>query len=142
MADAITLHLLKKKKLHHLIEVDSAGTNGYHIGEMADKRAIRTALKHGVDLQYHRARRITSKDIETYNVIYTMAEDVHDQVMRLVKRHEDLHKVKWFMDEITPGKKQSVPDPWYGNEAGFQPVFDLIYTGCENIVKRIELDID
>jgi protein-tyrosine-phosphatase len=39
-----------------------------------------------------------------------------------------------------PGKKQSVPDPWYGDEAGFQPVYELIYSGCERIVHQIEKD--
>ncbi len=142
MADAITLHLLKQMKKSHLIEVDSAGINGYHVGETADKRAIRTALKNGVDLQYHRARRITSKDIAEYDIIYAMADDVHYQVMQLVKRQEDLHKIKWFMDEIVPGKKQSVPDPWYGDEEGFKPVFDLIYTGCHHIVQKIIQETD
>ncbi len=140
MADAIMLHLISQRGLADKVEVDSAGTNGYHTGEQADKRAIRTAIRNRIDLQYHRARKITSKDISEYDVIYTMADDVHYEVMRLVKRQEDLHKIKWFMDELMPGKKHSVPDPWYGDEAGFQPVFDLIYTVCEKIVKRLEMD--
>lgn len=140
MADAITLHLLKQRKLDHLVKVDSAGTNGYHIGETADKRAIRTTMKHGIDLQYHRARRISSADLEDYDVIYTMADDVHYQVQKLLKRQQDIHKLKWFMDVLVPGKKQSVPDPWYGDEAGFQPVYELIYSGCERIVNQIEKD--
>lgn len=142
MADAITIHLLKHKNLLDKVEVDSAGTNGYHVGEWADKRAIRTSMKNGVDLQYHRARRITAKDIKHYDLIYTMADDVHAQVMNLVERSEDLHKIKWFMDELMPGKRMSVPDPWYGDEAGFQPVFELIYSGCERIVERLALDLE
>ena len=62
MADAIMLDLLNKNKLSDKIIIDSAGTEYYHIGKTADERAIRTCFKHGIDLNYHRARKINEND--------------------------------------------------------------------------------
>ena len=66
-----------------------------------------------------------------------MATDVYEQLRVQVKYASDLEKLKLFMDVIHPGKQLSVPDPWYSNEAGFQPVFDLIYEGCNAMLEQI-----
>ena len=67
-----------------------------------------------------------------------MATDVYDLLRVQVKYASDLEKLKLFMDELHPGKSLSVPDPWYGNEAGFKPVYDLIEDGCKAIVKNLK----
>jgi protein-tyrosine phosphatase len=135
MADAIMLKMLNDKKLNH--EIDSAGTQSYHVGSGADKRAVRTCYKHGIDLRYHEARQISKADFKYYDLIFTMATDVHRIVLSLTESEDEKMKVIQFMDELIPNQNLSVPDPWYGDEAGFEPVFELIQKGCRKILIRL-----
>lgn len=137
MAEAILKKMTEDTGLH--LEIESCGTEPYHVGEHADARAIRTAAKHDVDLSKHIARQITKRDFKDFDVIYAMATDVYDLLRVQVKYASDLEKLKLFMDVLHPGKQLSVPDPWYGNEEGFEPVFELISQGCREILQQ-EID--
>lgn len=141
MAEGILRHQLKEKGLDKIVTVHSAGTERYHVGHSADPRATRTTKKFGVDISSHKARQVAAHDFHTYDKIYSMATDVQRELESLAPK--DLkHKAELFMDLIEPGKKQSVPDPWYGDEAGFSPVFELIRTGCERIIEEIKNDLN
>jgi protein-tyrosine phosphatase len=140
MAEGILRHQLKEKGLADKVTVHSAGTERYHIGHPADPRATRTSKKFGVDISTHKARQVAAHDFHTYDRIFSMAVDVQNELVRLAPK--DLqHKATLFMDLIAPGQNQSVPDPWYGDEQGFAPVYELIHKGCERIVEEIEREI-
>lgn len=137
MAEGILRHLLKEKNLDKTVTVHSAGTERYHIGKPADPRATRTSHTFGVDISTHKARQVAAKDFHDYDRIYSMAVDVQNELEALAPK-ELLHKATLFMDVLDKGENQSVPDPWYGNEQGFAPVYELIREGCERIVVDIE----
>jgi protein-tyrosine phosphatase len=59
-----------------------------------------------------------------------MAADVYQDVRAIAPSEKALRKVHFFMDSLSPGREASVPDPWYGDEAGYTPVFDLIQRAC------------
>ena len=82
----------------------------------------------------HKARELTREDFENFDVIYSLASDVTEEIQRIARSEERMKKVKSFMDELYPGEMKSVPDPWHGDEKGFEPVFDLVEKVCEKII--------
>lgn len=131
-------YVLKNKcAAHHLDwEIESAGTENYHVGESADARGIRTALKSGIDMRKHIARQLIQKDFEEFDIIYSLATNVTNEISLIAKSESRMKNVKLFMDELYPGENKSVPDPWYGDEKGFEPVFNLIENVCEKIISN------
>lgn len=119
-------------------ELGSAGTENYHVGEGADRRAVRTAARNRIDISGHVARQLSDKDFEYYDIIYAMATDVRREILHRNFKRDYSDKIHLFMDEVYPGENRSVPDPWYGNEAGFQPVFELIDKVCSGIIKKVK----
>ncbi|MCS7210805.1 MAG: low molecular weight phosphotyrosine protein phosphatase, partial [Chloroherpetonaceae bacterium] len=71
-AEGVFRKQLEQAQLLHLVEVDSAGTASYHIGEPADRRAEDAAARRGIDISAHRARQIHRKDFDTYHLIVAM----------------------------------------------------------------------
>ncbi len=131
-------YILKKKCAERNLdwEIDSSGTEHYHVGAGADPRGVRTALKHGIDMRAHKARELSPEDFDHYDIIYSLATDVTHEISHIAKSEERMKKVRLFMDELFPGEKKSVPDPWYGSEKDFEPVFELVERVCEEIVSK------
>ena len=115
-------------------EIASAGTESYHIGEPPHKYSQKVCLENGVDISMQRARKFTVADFELYDKIYAMADDVYKAIQQLCGSKTDYSKLELFLNELMPGSNASVPDPWYGEEKGYKPVFDLINKGCDAIV--------
>ncbi|MBA2422470.1 MAG: low molecular weight phosphotyrosine protein phosphatase [Chitinophagales bacterium] len=134
MAEGVMRNLIQEHNLDW--EVESAGTESYHVGECPDNRAKRTAAKYGLDISRQVAKQISSKDFEWFDLIYALATDVMDEILSLKGSITHRDKIKLFMDELFPGEYRDVPDPWYGDESGFDPVYHLIKQGCEKIIER------
>lgn len=120
-------------------EVDSAGTNGYHVGESPHRLSQKVAAKHGIDISGQRARNFRPDDFEKFDIIYAMADDVIDEIKWMAGKKFDAGKIKLLMDEVYPGKKIDVPDPWYGTEPGYHEVYDMIDNACDKIIKKYSL---
>lgn len=116
--------------------IDSAGTNSYHTGEPPHPLSRKVALLNGIDIGNQRARRFTSKDMLQYDLIYAMASDVVDDMQAIAKAEFDKQKVDLLLNELYPGENRDVPDPWYGPEAGYHEVFELINRACDQIIKN------
>ena len=114
-------------------QVDSAGTEGYHIGEPPHFLSQKVARKRGLDISYQRARRFTREDFDHYDLIYAMAGDVFQEIGKIGGRQAKMNKVLLLMDELFPGTHQSVPDPYGGGEEDFDGVFDLLERCCKKI---------
>lgn len=117
-------------------EVDSAGTESYHIGETPHPLAQKIASAHGVDISGHRARKFGKADFDRFDRIYAMAGDVYREIKRIGGPEGKMEKVDLFLNELYPGENFSVPDPWYGGAEEFQEVFDLIDQCCEKILEK------
>jgi protein-tyrosine phosphatase len=116
--------------------VDSAGTNGYHLGEAPHHLSRKVALHHGIDIGDQRARRFTAADFQRFDKIYAMAGDVIDEMRRIAGRQYDASKVQLLMNEVHPGKDEDVPDPWYGPEPGYHEVYKMIDTAADHIIAK------
>ena len=133
LAEGILQSKLPKDKFN----VDSAGTGGWHAGELPDSRSMKIASKYGIDISYQRARQFKIQDFHAFDYIYVMDQSNYQNVLQLAPNEIVKSKVKLILDEITPNLKAEVPDPYYGGEDGFEHVFQLLDEACERIVKRL-----
>ncbi|HEY1021332.1 MAG TPA: low molecular weight protein-tyrosine-phosphatase [Flavisolibacter sp.] len=134
LAEGILKHKAKEAGLEWTVE--SAGTNGYHVGEAPHHLSQKVAKLNGIDICEQRARRFVKDDIDRYDKIYAMADDVIDDIRMIAKEKYDPAKVDLFLNELYPGKNASVPDPWYGTEPGYHEVYKLIHETCEKIISK------
>jgi protein-tyrosine phosphatase len=138
MAKGLLIKKLNEKNITN-VEVDSAGTSEYHAGKKADERTLVSALKHGIDLTNHRARQFTRDDFDDFDRIYVMDTENLSDVLYLAGSDRNAKKVKLLLDEISPGAKLSVPDPWFGGEKEFEKVFLMLDDACDAIAQRFTL---
>lgn len=118
--------------------VNSAGTNGLHNGEAPHKFSQKVAVKHGVDISNQISRKFVADDFENYDKIYVMAADVLQDVKKIAGEKFDTNKIDFFLNELNAGKNEDVPDPWYGEEDGYDEVYEIIERTCGVIVERVE----
>lgn len=117
------------------IQVDSAGTSGWHDGELPDSRSIANAKENGINISNQRSRKVIPSDFEEFDIIYAMDETNYQNLIHMSpEKHH--HKIKMILNEPYPDQNKSVPDPYYGND-GFQLVFDLLNEACEEIAKNL-----
>ena len=116
--------------------VESAGTNGIHVGEAPHHLSQKVAKQNGINICDQRARKFAAKDFENFDKIYVMAEDVMNDVKRIAGNYFDTDKVDYFLNELNAGKNQDVPDPWFGEEDGYVKVYDLISKTCDAIIAK------
>jgi protein-tyrosine phosphatase len=130
LAEGIMQHLVKKHNLDW--QVDSAGTGNWHVGEGPDRRSMKTAQSKGIDISKQVCRQFQVSDFDEFDRIYVMDKNNLNDVLALARNEADAVKVKLLLND------KVVPDPYY-DDAQFEPVFELIYTGCEDIIIKEHL---
>ena len=128
--------ILKSKLGGTTIQVDSAGTAGYHIGKKPDNRSISIAKKYGIDISQQQCRQFTAKDFEKFDLIYGMDNSNYQNIVALATNKDDIAKVNLLLHRLNLDNKE-VPDPYYGGEDGFEQIFHLIDSACNLIVQDI-----
>lgn len=116
--------------------IDSAGTNGYHVGEAPHPLSQKVARLHGIDISCQKARRFTAADFKNFDKIYALAGDVLDEIMRIARKDFDPEKAGLLMNELYPGKDLDVPDPWYGAEPGYHEAYKMIDAACDAVIRK------
>ena len=128
---------IMRSKLSEDYTVDSAGTGGWHAGELPDKRSIATAKNRGLDITNQRARQFKRSDFEIFDHIFVMDNSNYKDVLALAPNEEAKSKVKLILNEIFPNENVDVPDPYYGGQDGFENVFDMLDQACEEIARKL-----
>lgn len=128
--------LVAREGLAEQIEVDSAGTHAYHVGEPPDTRAQETARRRGLDLSVQRARQARRDDVQCFDYILAMDRDNHRALCALFSDARG-GKVHLFMDYAPQLQIAEVPDPYYGGPAGFERVFDMIESAAAGLLEDI-----
>ena len=134
LAEGILENEVKKAGLSW--QVESAGTNGYHIGEAPHRLSQKVARLNGIDICNQRARQFVKEDFDRYDKIYALADDVIDEIKWIAKEKFNSNKVDLLLNELYPGEDRSVPDPWYGPEPGYHEVYKLIDEACKAIIRK------
>jgi protein-tyrosine phosphatase len=136
-AEGIMRHLVEREGLGDQIEVESAGTGSWHIGEKADRRARATAAARGVMLE-SRAQQFGEADFDRLDYILVMDVGIKNALARLAPSDEaraKLHLLRSF-DPASP-PDAPVPDPYYGGPDGFEDVFDICEAACRGLLAHI-----
>ncbi len=92
-------------------QVESAGTNSYHTGEPPHHLSQKVAQLNGINICEQRARRFKTSDLDEYDILYAMSNDVIEEMKRIAGNKWQDKKVKLIMDELYPSQQLDVPDP-------------------------------
>ena len=135
-ADGLLRHRLKEAGLEGQVLVDSAGTHNYHEGEAPDPRTVATALGRGVKLDYLRARKVTKQDFSDFDLILAMDRG-HLHWLEKLKPSGSKAQLGLFLTHAEHPDSHEVPDPYYGEQSGFDHVFDLVDQGITKLLEQI-----
>jgi len=131
--------LIADRGLQELIEVDSAGTGSYHIGEFPDTRAAAAARNRGYDLSGQQARQVTETDFIAFDHIFAM-DNSNLASLRGGCLAEHQQKLKLLLEFSNAGYDE-VPDPYWSGEDGFELVLDLVEDACCALLDFVAADI-
>lgn len=133
-AEAVFRHQVEAAGMSSRFFTDSAGTHGYHIGDPPDPRSVSVAAARGVDMRDLRARKVQVSDFSRFHYIVAM-DSGHYTVLERLKPATGGGALSLFRTfEAVDGPALDVPDPYYGGQADFEQVYDLIEGGCRNII--------
>jgi protein-tyrosine phosphatase len=132
-AQGVFAHLVESQGLTSLIQIDSAGTHAYHVGEPPDVRATQAAKKRNIELGSQRARRVTGDDFLDFDYVLAMDRNNYDDLISLCPT-EHQSKLYLFLEFATGLGEDEVPDPYYGGITGFERVLDMIELASQGLV--------
>ena len=119
-----------------VIEIDSAGTHAYHVGEPPDPRTIAAATRRGIDLTGLRARQVHDDDFERFDLILAMDRLNHATLLdRSPPEHRE--RIRTLLEFAGKTAPVDVPDPYYGGAKGFEDVLDLVESAVEGLLAEI-----
>lgn len=135
-AEGILAKKLKELGLENNIEVDSAGTGGYHNGDLPDKRMRQYGKDRGYNFDSI-SRKITLNDFDEFDLIITMDDSNWSNVLRLAPDLESEKKVHKMIEYFTKYQFDHIPDPYYQGADGFELVLDLLEDACEGLLNAL-----
>jgi protein-tyrosine phosphatase len=135
-AEGVFRNVVKQNNLQDQINIDSAGTHAYHIGDPPDSRSQSTALSHGINLSAQRARKAVTEDFERFDYVIAMDRS-NFEGLKSLGRGADLSRLHLFMDFSKDWDNDEVPDPYYGGANGFEEVFDMVQSASEGLLEHI-----
>lgn len=135
-ADGVFQKFVTDARLNKRIQVDSAGTAGWHQGRAPDPRTVIAAKKRGFDLSPLRARQVNHADFAKFDYILAMdGENLRD--LLLLKPENYPGHLGLFLEFGVQQDCRSVPDPYHGGEAGFELVLDLVEEAAYGLLQTI-----
>jgi protein-tyrosine phosphatase len=129
--------MVRREGLQQKIGVDSCGTGSWHIGEPPDERACRAAEAYGYALQHLRARKLEAEDFQRFHYLIAMdTRNLADIIRQAPPSFSG--QVRLLLDYLPNSKTLEVPDPYYGDEQGFDRVFTLVESACRHLLADLK----
>lgn len=135
-AQGVFRSLVEREGVSHRVEIDSAGTHAYHVGEPPDRRAQESATRRGIDLSDLRARRVEADDFHRFDYVLAMDQDNYHNLSGICPPGLE-RKLMLFMDFAPHLRTREVPDPYYGGPTGFERVLDMVEAAAEGLLADI-----
>ena len=139
-AEGVVRRLVRERGLEEQVELDSAGTGGWHVGAPPDRRATAAAAARGTTLEGAARRFDAARDFDDFDLILAMDEENRRDVVALAPSGEARAKVRLFR-EFDPAAVEAgdleVPDPYYGGDDGFDHVLDLVERAAEGLLDEV-----
>lgn len=126
--------ILKSKTNSNKVFIDSAGTGGWHVGNLPDERSIKVAELNNIDLKNQRCRKFEISDFDKFDYIFVMDSSNYNDIFSLARNESDKNKVHFILSQ-----NLNVPDPYYGGANGFSKVFNMLDLACNEIVEKLNL---
>ncbi len=136
-AECIMKSIVNSEGLEDVINIDSAGTIGFHAGSSPDPRMREEGLERDIQIQGS-ARQISEKDLNEFDIVIAMDKSNLQHLRELDKANKYNKKLKLFCDYVSKFQHSEVPDPYYGGKEGFTVVMDLLEDGCKNLLEDIK----
>jgi protein-tyrosine phosphatase len=135
-AEGVLRHLLATEAPGLSVEVDSAGTGDYHLGEPPDLRSQRAAKRRGIDLSGLSARQVSRRDFDDFDLILAMdRKNLRD--LNAIKPAGSRAQVRLFLEYAGESGVAEVPDPYMGDAADFEHVLDLVTSASRRLIARL-----
>jgi protein-tyrosine phosphatase len=140
-AEGVMRALVLEAGLQDSIEIDSAGTGGWHVGSPPDARAVAAARARGIALDGY-ARQVERSDLDAFDLVIAMDSANTRELRQLAISDEQRVKVR-LLREFDPAgagggsRDLDVPDPYYGAPGGFEEVLDLVQAACAGLLEQI-----
>ena len=119
------------------VDIDSAGTHGYHIGKAPDKRSQQAGEARGYSFKKLKCRRVESADFERFDYILAM-DDSNLSNLKAMAAPEHHSKISLFLSFAAGTEEHEVPDPYYGGQKGFELVLDLIEDASDGLIAHLK----
>lgn len=134
MAEGVFRQMITQAGLEAVASVASAGTHAFHEGEQPDKRAQMAMAKRGYSIDDLRATKATPEHFDQFDLILAMDWDNLSLLQQIAPRGGD-HKLQLLMRFASEHESATIPDPYYGNQAGFEQVLDYIEDACSGLLE-------
>jgi low molecular weight protein-tyrosine phosphatase len=140
-AEGVMRGLLREQGLEDVVEIDSAGTGAWHLGDPPDARATAAARARGVTLA-GAARQIAAADFSDYDLILAADRRNLDDLQAVLPAgaRAKLHLLREFDPASAADGDLDVPDPYYGGDEGFEHVLDLVEAACRGLLDALRAD--
>lgn len=138
-AEGVMRHLVREHELEHAVEIDSAGTGSWHVGDPPDARAAGVARERGIELE-GRARQFDTADFEAFDLILAMDRVNYDELHALAPHDDARARVRLLREydrDAVAADELEVPDPYYGGPEGFDEVLDLVERACAGLLDEV-----
>ncbi len=135
-AEAVFRAVAAREAPELTIEVDSAGTAGYHIGEPPDLRTRQAASRRGYDMSPLRARIVEPRDFEDFDLILAMDRENLSVLQHRAPAHTR-NRLRLFLEFAPESAVTEVPDPYYGGPNGFEEVLDLVEEATRGLLEHL-----
>lgn len=136
-AEGVMQNLVSQENLENAIEAESAGTAGYHTGELSDLRSREEASQRGVHLE-SRARQFKAADFRRFDYVLAMDAQNLSDLRQLTDDPDELAKLSLLRSyDATKSDSQDVPDPYYGDGNGFERVYEICEAACRGLLRHI-----
>lgn len=139
-AHGVFQHCVDQAGLSDLIEVDSAGTAAYHVGNSPDPRSMAAARQRGFDLSALRARQAIEEDFDQFDYILAMDHSNLTNLKRIQPSRFNGH-LGLFLEFAEAFDEVEVPDPYYGGDEGFSHVLDLVEAASNGLLAQIRQEL-
>ncbi len=137
LAHEVFQDMVNKNGVTDKFEIESGGTEDYHVGDLPDPRMMNEARKHGIEMT-HRGRTLSDDDFEYFDMILPM--DLSNMAYlqnRSMPEYKDKIKLFRTFDPETLDEMAEVPDPYYGGSEGFTNVYEMVERTCETLLEYL-----
>jgi protein-tyrosine phosphatase len=141
IAEVVMRSLLDERGLSDRVQVSSAGTGDWHIGERADRRTLAVLQRHGYDGSAHRARQFVADSFDDCDLVVAMDQANVDTLRRMVDA-DDAAKVRFLREFDPDATGTDVPDPYYGGDDSFDEVLAMVEAACRGLLDQLAIDVE